>query len=75
MSNTASQTEPSALVKESPYLMRLWTGGYLPPEEIERRAQGARRLKERLSSIPWYAAKAAKDPDFWHHFYTSGVNE
>ena len=32
----------------------------LSQEELDRRERGAQRLKERLSAIPWYAAKAAK---------------
>lgn len=74
MSDSDSKPEPSELVKASPYLTTLWTGGYLPPEEIERRARGAQRLKEAFSSIPFHARKAAKDPDYWHHFYVSRVN-
>ena len=34
--------------KSSPYLMRLWEGNYLPHYEIERRAQGARRIKKAI---------------------------
>ena len=75
MTAKTPQSEPSLLVKDSPYLMRIWEGNYLPHHEIERRALGAQRLKERLSSIPWYAAKAGRDPDFSHHFYTGGVKE
>lgn len=66
--------EPSELVTASPYLMALWTGGFLPPEEIERRAQGALRLKEAFSSNPFYARKAENDPEYWNHFYASRVN-
>lgn len=74
MTAETPQSEPFSLVKGSAYLMRLWEGNHLPHYEIERRALGAQRLKERLSSIPRYAAKAARDPDFWQHFYASCIN-
>lgn len=42
------------------------------PEERERREQGRQRLKERLSSIPWYAQQAQKDGEiFWDKLYAS----
>ena len=42
------------------------------PEERERREQGTQRLKERLSSIPWYAQQAQKDgPEFWDKLYAN----
>jgi hypothetical protein len=54
--------------------MQLWTCGHLPPQEIERRASGAQRLKEAFSSIPWHARKAARDPEYWNTLYASQVN-
>lgn len=74
MPDTTLRPEPSDLVKASPSLMAIWTSGHLPPQEIERRALGAIRLKEAFSSIPWHARKAAKDPDYWNGFYASRVN-
>lgn len=75
MPDTTSQTEPSELVKASPYLMRLWTGGWLEKADVERRARGAQRTKEAFSSIPWYARQAEKDPDYWNVFFLSHVNK
>ena len=46
----------------------------LTPEEVERRALGAERLKEAFSSIPWHAQKAAKNPEYWNNLYGSRVN-
>ena len=40
----------------------------LPPEELERRRLAKERLKERLSSIPFYAKK---DDAFWRTFQAS----
>jgi hypothetical protein len=38
----------------------------LPLPELERRALAAERLKEELSSIPFYAKRAAeRGPDYW----------
>ena len=65
--------EPSDLVKASPYLMALLSYG-MDSREVERRARGAERLKETHSHIPWYARKAARDPDYWDQFYDSRVN-
>lgn len=46
----------------------------LPPEERARREQGATRLKESLSSIPWYQQKTETEGDeFWAAFYDSRV--
>jgi len=42
----------------------------LPPEEVERRRLAAQRMKERLSSIPFYAKK---DDVFWRTFQASRV--
>jgi len=42
----------------------------LPPEEVERRRLAQQRLKDRLSSIPFYAKK---DDAFWHTFQASRI--
>jgi len=42
----------------------------LPPEEAERGRLAAQQLKERLSSIPFYAKK---DDTFWRTFQVSRV--
>lgn len=46
----------------------------MPIQECERRAEGAERLKEAFCSIPFYAQRAAKDPDYWSKLYDSRVN-
>ena len=71
---TTSPPEPSALVKASRFLSELWKSGVIPHEELERRALGAERLRETFSSIPFYAQRAAEDPDYWNLLYTSRVN-
>jgi hypothetical protein len=47
----------------------------LSHKEQERQRLGAERLKERLSSIPWYA-EAARDygKGYWEMLYASAVN-
>lgn len=72
--DTMSQPEPSEILKASPHLMKLYENGRIPIHELERQAQGAIRLKEVYSSIPWHAQRAAKDPDYWSKFYSSSVN-
>ncbi|MEJ0004385.1 MAG: hypothetical protein WDN30_14160 [Pararobbsia sp.] len=67
MHDTISALEPSELVTASSYLMELWTAGFLTPAEVERRAAGAHRLKERLSSHPWHAAKREDRPGILEH--------
>ena len=42
--------------------------------ELEGRARGAERLREAFSSTPFYAAAAARDPDYWSSLYASQVN-
>lgn len=42
--------------------------------ELERGARGAERSREAFSSIPFYAARAAKNPDYWSSLYASQVN-
>jgi hypothetical protein len=46
----------------------------LEPEEIARRELGAQRLKELLSSSPYYKAKGEADPGCWLRLYESQVN-
>lgn len=53
--------------------MKCYAAG-LPIQECERQAQGAIRLSEVYSSVPWHAQRAAKDPDYWNKFYDSRVN-
>ncbi len=43
-------------------------------EERARRERGAERLKEAFSSIPFYARRAEKDPDYWNKLYASAIN-
>ncbi len=74
MPDTTSTPTPSALVQASGFLMGLWKSGHLPPEEVERRAQGAQRLKEAFSSIPWHTSRAERDPEYWNTLYASQVN-
>ena len=74
MQETNSKSEPSELVKASLLLMNLWKSGHHSPQEIERRALGAQRLKEAFSAIPFYARAAQSDPDYWNEFYASRVN-
>jgi len=52
----------------SPLTKRILQMPPLPPEEVERRRLAQQRLKERLSSIPFYAKK---DDVFWHSFQAS----
>lgn len=73
MRDTILPQEPSELVKASPLLMGCLAHG-LPIQECERRAQGAQRLKEAFSSTPFYAQRAAKDPDYWNELYGSSIN-
>jgi len=54
--------------------MQTYEGGHLSLAECERRARGVERLKEVYSSIPFYAQRAAKDPEYWTKFYDSRVN-
>lgn len=66
--------EPSALVKASPFLMKLWENGVLSPEELERRARDIETLKERFSATPFHAERATQDPDYWNKLYESRIN-
>lgn len=55
-------------------LEKLLSTSSLSQEELARRARGAQRLKERLSSMPFYAKAAEKDgPGYWEKFYASRV--
>lgn len=55
--------------------------GSLSDQELERRKQGARRLSERLSSIPWHKERAERaermEPGgaerYWEMLYASCV--
>lgn len=66
--------EPSATLQTDSFWMEIWQSGALSLQEAERRALGSQRLKETCSSIPFYARKAARDPQFWSKFYASRVN-
>lgn len=74
MPESTPRPEPSELVRASRSLMSLWEVGFLPPQEIERRALGAQRLRQAFSSIPWHAERAAKHPDYWNDLYASRAN-
>lgn len=63
--------EPSALVRASALLMAHWHNGVMPTNEIERRAEGAERLRRAFSAIPFYASGARSDPDYWNNLYSS----
>jgi len=73
MSDSPSKPEPSELVRASPLLMECYALGE-SIQELERQARGAERLREAFSSIPFHARAAAKDPDYWNHFYGSRIN-
>lgn len=72
--DTSSTQRPSDTLKAHPSLMRTFEGGQLSLEECERRALGCERLRELYSSIPYYAQRAARDPDYWSRLYDSRVN-
>lgn len=71
---TTSRAEPSATLRANPFLMGMYARGLLPLHEIERQAEGTERLREELSSLPFHARKAAKDPDYWNTLYGSAIN-
>ena len=71
MPEALTRAEPSELVRASRSLMSLWEVGFVPPQEIERRALGVQRLRWAFSSIPWHAERAAKGPDYWNDLYAS----
>ncbi|AXP04437.1 hypothetical protein DZG01_16210 [Pseudomonas fluorescens] len=68
------EVKPSATLQADSFWMAIWRNGALSIQEAERRALGSQRLKEAYSSIPFYARKAARDPQFWSKFYASRVN-
>lgn len=74
MPDTTDKPESSDLEKVSPFLMALWASGHLSPQEAERRALGAARLKAAFSSIPWHARKAQNNPEYCNDLYASQVN-
>lgn len=43
-------------------------------QECERQAEGAERMKEAFSSIPFYVRRAEEDPDYWSKLYDGCVN-
>jgi hypothetical protein len=66
--------EPSALIKASPFLTKLWEQGMVSAEELERRARSIELLKGRLSGTHYHADRAAHDPDYWNKLYDARVN-
>lgn len=46
----------------------------IPAEEVERRRLAVEALKERLSSIPSFAAKAKANPRYWEILHGSRIN-
>ncbi|SDD67073.1 hypothetical protein SAMN05421538_102176 [Paracoccus isoporae] len=71
--DTTSQPEPSESLKANRYLMECLRLG-LSIQECERQAEGTERLKEAFSCSPFYAKRAAEDPDYWNKLYGSRVN-
>lgn len=65
--------EPSALIKASPFLTKLWDAGVLPVDELERRARNAESLRERFGASPTHAQQAAQDPDYWNKLHDSRI--
>jgi hypothetical protein len=74
MQPSTSLQEPSEILKANSYWMKHYLGGYLPLELCERRARVSLRLKELYSSIPWYAQRAERDPEYWNLLCGSRVN-
>lgn len=58
------ENEPSETLKAHPYLMRCLELG-LSIHECEKQARVADHLKKALSSTPFYAQRAAEDPEYW----------
>ena len=55
-------------------LQRACLDGCFTREEEERQRQGAQRLKEQLSPIPWYREQAEKDGEiFWRRLHDSCI--
>jgi len=69
----AARPAPSRPVKASPALMKLWEGGVISAEELERRANEVERLRQRFAAMPSHARRAARDPDYWSRLYDSLV--
>lgn len=56
-------------------LRKLISENSLSPEELERRRQGALRLRKRLLVLPFYQEQDRKDGmEYWDHLYASQVN-
>jgi len=76
-----SQDENSSTLEPEDPLERLILEYSLTPQEQERRRQGAIRLSERLSSIPWHRERAERaerlEPGgaarYWETLYASCV--
>jgi hypothetical protein len=62
------EVKPSATLQADSFWMAIWQREALSIQEAERRAQGSQRSKEAYSSIPFYARKAARDPQFGASF-------
>lgn len=60
-------------MKASPFLMECLSAG-VSLEMLERVARGAIFLKESHSGTPFYARRAAEDPDYWNRFSMSRPN-
>ena len=55
---------------------RAFWGDAISDEELVRREQEARWLRERLSGIPWIARHAAqRGPDFWRRLYVVRMDD
>lgn len=56
-------------------LRKLISENSLSPEELERRRQGALRLRERLLALPFYQDKDKRlGMQYWKTLYDSQVN-
>ena len=69
--------EKDSLEEMTKRLRTLCSKNSLSPQELERRLQGSRRLREQRISLPFYqeAEKGWKNPeDFWLMLYNSCVN-
>ncbi len=71
---STSLQEPSEILKANSLWLRIYTSGRLPLELCERRARVSLRLKEVYCSIPYYAQRAERDPEYWNILCGSGVN-
>ncbi|QHL92005.1 hypothetical protein GVO57_13995 (plasmid) [Sphingomonas changnyeongensis] len=75
MDDTTAAQNGSATHAEGSRRQSIWDAPPLSPEEEARRERDAQRCKEAYSANPFYAERAAKDPDYWRSFLTGGVNE